>query len=53
MLIGLSILDVLVLVAVIVLNCPAFGHTPRGERLTRIKRSPNYKEGLCYFAPEH
>ena len=36
---------VLVLTVIIVLNHPAFGRTPRGERLVRIERSPNYKEG--------
>ena len=35
----------MVLTVIIVLNHPAFGRTPRGERLVRIERSPNYKKG--------
>lgn len=27
------------------INQPAFGRTPRGERLERINRSPNYRQG--------
>ena len=45
MIICISIFVVLVLTVIIALNHPAFGRTPRGERLVRIKRSPNYKEG--------
>lgn len=45
MIICVSIFIVLVLTVIIVLNHPAFGRTPRGERLVRIERSPNYKEG--------
>ena len=45
MIICISILIVLVLTVIIVLNHPAFSRTPRGERLVRIERSPNYKEG--------
>lgn len=45
MIICISILIVLVLTVIIVLNHPAFGRTPRGERLVWIERSPNYKEG--------
>lgn len=45
MIICISIFIVLVLTVIIVLNHPAFGRTPRGERLVRIERSPNYKEG--------
>lgn len=29
----------------VVLNHPAFGRAPRGERLERVKRSPNYRDG--------
>lgn len=45
MIICISIFIVLVLTVIIVLNHPAFGRTPRGERLVRIERSPNYKKG--------
>ena len=31
--------------ASIIFYHPAFGHLPRGERLERIKRSPNYRDG--------
>jgi L-ascorbate metabolism protein UlaG (beta-lactamase superfamily) len=27
-------------------NCASFGRTPRGERLERIKKSPNYRGGV-------
>ncbi len=30
---------------VVFFNQPAFGRSPRGERLERIKKSPNYREG--------
>ncbi|MDQ7949126.1 MAG: MBL fold metallo-hydrolase, partial [Pedobacter sp.] len=30
---------------VIVLNLPVFGKSPRGARLERIKKSPNYRDG--------
>ena len=45
MIICISIFIVLVLTVIIVLNHPAFGRTPRGERLVRIERFPNYKKG--------
>lgn len=34
-----------------ILNHPSFGRAPRGERLERIKRSPNYRDGK--FRNEH
>lgn len=45
MIIGISIFAVLVLSIMMILNHPAFGRTPRGERLKRIEHSPNYKDG--------
>ncbi len=45
MLVGISILGVLILAIIALLNHPALGRTPRGERLARIERSPNYKKG--------
>ena len=45
MIISISILAVLTLAIALVLNHPAFGRTPRGERLKRIERSSNYKNG--------
>lgn len=47
MIIG-SILATAVLLAVAVIlfiNQPSFGRTPRGERLERVKQSPNYRSG--------
>lgn len=43
--IAILILVVLGGVVVAVLNHPAFGRAPRGERLERILRSPNYRDG--------
>ena len=45
MIVGISIFGILVLSVIIVLNHPAFGRTPRGERQERIEHSPNYKDG--------
>lgn len=42
------ILVVIVLLAVVVIafiNQPSFGRIPRGERLERVKQSPNYRDG--------
>lgn len=47
MIIG-SILGIALLLAVTIfvfINQPSFGRTPRGERLERIKQSPNYRNG--------
>lgn len=43
MLIAISILIVFVLVVVVFINQPKFGKLPSGERLERIKASPNYQ----------
>lgn len=45
MIISISIFTVLAFAIVLVLNHPAFGRSPRGGRLKRIERSPNYKNG--------
>ncbi len=45
MIIGISIVCILILAIIIILNHPAFGRSPRGERLARIERSPNYRNG--------
>lgn len=45
MIIGISIFGMVALSVILVLNHPAFGRTPRGERLKRIEHSPNYKGG--------
>lgn len=45
MIIGISIFAVLVLSIMMILNHPAFGRTPRGERQKRIEHSPNFKDG--------
>ena len=47
MIIG-SILGIALLLVVTIfvfINQPNFGRTPRGERLERIKQSPNYRNG--------
>lgn len=41
----IGVLVVLVVIGVIVINQPNFGKLPSGERLERIKNSPNYREG--------
>jgi len=46
MIIGISIFGMLVLSVILVLEHPAFGRLPRGERQKRIEHSPNYKDGL-------
>ena len=53
MIIG-CILAVIALLAVAVLvfiNQPSFGRTPRGERMERILKSPNYRNGA--FQNQH
>jgi len=45
MLVTLSIIMILVVASVIFLNQPNFGRIPQGERLERIKESPNYRDG--------
>ena len=45
MVIALSIIGVLAIAAIVIINHPALGRNPRGERLARIERSPNYKNG--------
>jgi L-ascorbate metabolism protein UlaG (beta-lactamase superfamily) len=43
---SILILIVLVLSVVLFLNQPQFGKLPSGERLERIKKSPNYQNGF-------
>ena len=45
MIIGISIFAASVLSAIIILNHPALGRAPRGERQKHIEHSPNYKDG--------
>jgi L-ascorbate metabolism protein UlaG (beta-lactamase superfamily) len=45
MLVVVSLIAVLVLVVVVYIQQPKFGETPNGERLERILKSPNYKNG--------
>lgn len=40
-----GVLLIAVIAGVCFLNSPRFGRSPRGERLERIKQSPNYKDG--------
>jgi len=41
----LGIVGVLVVAVVVFINQPSFGRTPKGERLERVKQSPNYRDG--------
>ena len=41
----LSIVVVIAIVGIVFVNQPSFGRIPRGERLARIERSPNYRDG--------
>ena len=41
----LGIVAVLAVTVLLVLQHPDFGRTPSGERLERIKQSPNYRDG--------
>ncbi len=45
MYIVLGIIAVLAAIAIAVLQHPAFGALPRGERMERIAQSPNYRDG--------
>ena len=45
MYIAITIIVVISITAVSVLNLPQFGKSPSGERLERIKKSPNYRNG--------
>lgn len=40
-----SVFLLIVVAVVAFINQPKFGRTPRGERLERIKNSPNYRDG--------
>lgn len=41
----LVIVALLVVSVIVFINQPSFGRIPRGERLERIKQSPNYRDG--------
>ena len=41
----LSIVVIMTIVGIVFMNQPSFGRIPRGERLARIERSPNYRDG--------
>ena len=41
----LSIVVMMAIVGIVFVNQPSFGRIPRGERLARIERSPNYRDG--------
>ncbi len=45
MYIALGIIVAVAVVAIVVLQHPAFGALPSGERLERVKQSPNYRDG--------
>lgn len=52
MIVTLSIIVVLFVSACIYVQHPKFGKSPSGERLERIKKSPNYKNGKFQNATE-
>ena len=41
----LGIIISITIAGIVFLHQPSFGRLPKGERLERIKRSPNYREG--------
>ena len=41
----LVIIALMAVSVVIFINQPSFGRTPRGERLERVMKSPNYRNG--------
>ena len=41
----LSIIAVILIIGIIFISTPQFGKTPKGERLERVKNSPNYRDG--------
>ncbi len=45
MYVTLSVIIAISVIAIIFLNQPSFGRLPRGERLERIQKSPNYHDG--------
>lgn len=42
----LGVILLVLISGIIVLNLPVFGKIPSGERLARIEKSPNYKDGI-------
>ena len=45
LLVILCVVAVAIVAVVLFLQTPSFGRLPRGERLERIKRSPNFRDG--------
>ncbi len=45
MIITLSVIILLIVILIIIFSHPAFGTLPKGKRLERIQRSPNYQNG--------
>lgn len=41
----IAIVLIIAVTTVVILNQPRFGQLPKGERLERIKKSPNYRDG--------
>jgi len=41
----MAIVLIITTTTVVILNQPRFGQLPKGERLERIKKSPNYRDG--------
>lgn len=41
----LAIMALLAVSVFVFINQPSFGRTPRGERLERVQKSPNYRNG--------
>lgn len=47
----LAIMALLAVSVFVFINQPSFGRTPRGERLERVQKSPNYRNGA--FQNQH
>ena len=41
----LAVIALLAVSVIVFINQPSFGRTPRGERLERVMKSPNYRDG--------
>ena len=41
----LAVIALLAVSVIVFINQPSFGRTPRGERLERVMKSPNYRNG--------
>ncbi len=46
MMVFISVLVIIIVLTIIITQHPKFGRLPRGERLERIKKSPNFRDGI-------